>query len=254
MKYSLYLPVFESNFLEDNRDLLPGLLRGNANMRHVATICDNFRRSAIASLLQSGKASVFRLRLQRSARAWVTYLGYAAETEKRISWSLPLFDGIGAGDYDSAMEIANLSFHKWVDNEEYEEDFLYYEFIMQHSLLNTSKSITSNLLKQWQACLGDSDDLRLLVCRALFDKDELVFNEALRSLLEERRQEYVDKLDMYEPEVLATEASVSVEGLALLRLADRIGMILNDEFYSVPTIARTDVPIAWEKDSFMNFS
>jgi hypothetical protein len=254
MKQSLYLPVYENNFLEDNRELLPALVDGRANIRHASAFCTNFRRAAIAALLQTGRSRVFRLRLHRSARAWVHFLGFIAEVDKRTSASFPLLDAIGSGDFGSATEIAKLSRHEWVQDEEYEEDYLFHEFIMQSALLDASYERAAALLDRWEACLGNSEDLRLPVCRALFAADESAFDEALRAWLEERAQEFADNEDTFEPESLATEASVSIEGLALLRLASRKGMTLDRDYQHVPSVAREDEPLTWKPSSFTEVS
>lgn len=250
MKKSLYLPVFEQGFLDDNEELLPGLLEDRATLRHVLAFCSNFRRAGIAALLQTGRASVFRTRLQRSGRAYVHFLKNAREQGKRTSESLPLFDAISAGDLASAAEIARLSRHNWMTDEEYEEDFLFYEFIMQHEFLNATGELTASLLDRWGACLQGNEDPRLEVCRALFASDGEAFHQALAAFLEERRHVFEERADRTEPEVMATEASLSVEGVALLRLARRKGAARAAEYPQVPKPAMDDKPMVWQPDSF----
>ncbi len=250
MTDSLYLPVFESNFLGDNEELLSLLNSGQATLPQVSAMCSNFRRAAIASLLQTGRSRMFRERLQRSGSAFAHYLAQADEQDKRISESLPVVDAIGAGDLVTATEIARSSHHHWVKDEEYEEDFLFFEFIMQHALLNATEEDMIALLDRWEACLAGTDDRRLDVCRALLQADPDAFAEALPAYLEERHQSYAEQADLMPPEERATEAQVSVEGLALIRLARTKGIPVQSSYPQIPEPACDDQPIAWSRDSF----
>ena len=113
-----YLPVIENNFLLDNEELVPLVRDGRAAQEQIATVCDNFRRAAIASLLRMGRSRLFRLRLQRSGSAYLRYLGYSNPEDLRVGESKPLLDAIGADDFQTATAIAQSSRHDWVQEEE----------------------------------------------------------------------------------------------------------------------------------------
>lgn len=247
---SRFLPVVESNFLGDNEELVALLRTGRATRRHVLALCTNFRLAAIASLLMTGRGRFFRDRLQRSGAAYAYYLPRAADSDERVSESFPLLDAIGAGDFGTAAAVARSSRHRWVETEEYEENFLFYEFLMQHALLDAPDGEALALLDRWQACLAGTDDRRLDVCRAIFDADPAAFAEALPLYLEERRQHYDEQGDLLAPEVCLTEPAVSVEGLAFIRIAQRKGMPVQPGYQQIPDPTRSDEPVAWSPDSF----
>jgi len=247
---SRYLPVIESNFLADNEDLVTLLRAGQVTRRHVLALCANFRLAAIAALLMTGRGRLFRERLQRSSAAYAYYLRSVGRADERVSESFPLLDAIGAGDFTTATTIATASGHRWVESEEYEEDYLFYEFLMQHALLGTAEGDALALLNRWEACLAGTDDRRLGVCRALLSADSTAFAEALPLYLEERRQHYDEQGDLLAPEVRLTEPAVSVEGLAFIRIAQRKGMSLQRGYQQIPETTRSDEPIISSPDSW----
>jgi hypothetical protein len=217
----------------------------------VIEICNNFRRAAIASLLRTGGGRLFRDRLQRGGAAYAYFLGRSPDnTEERVSESFPLLDAIGAGDFDTAATIARLSSHRWLKDQEYEEDFLFYEFLMQHVLLGASAAEALAMLDRWEACLEGTEDRRLDVCRAILSVDSEAFAEALPLYLEERQQSYEEQGDLLPPEIRLTEQAVSIEGLAFIRIAQRKGIAVQAGYQQIPEPTRSDRPVAWSSDSF----
>ena len=254
MKNSLYLPAYEQIFLDENEELLPAMVAPGVPPLLVQAVCNNFRRAGIASLLQTGRSRVFRLRLQRSGRAFAHFLAQADPSDKLTSQSRPLLDSLGAGDFDTAVELAQTSRHDWSADAEYEEEFLFYEFLMQSQLLGMPKDQSGALLDRWEVCLEGTEDLRLPVCRALHEEDDVAFNAALTVFLKERAKEYLRERSRHDPEVMATEASIAIEGVAFARLARRRGLPGHDEYPQVPSVALDNEALAWRKDSFRDLS
>lgn len=254
MKKSQFLPVYEQNFLADNGQLLAKVQNGQAPLRHVLAFCANFRRAAIASLLQTARSPLFRKRLQRSGAAFAHFLQQAAHETKKTSASMPYLDALAAGDFDTATVIAQLSRRDWRSDEEYEEDFLFYEVLMQHGSLGADDGTVSGLIDRWEQCLAGTVDERLEVCRALVRRDAAAFEKALKKWLRVRASDFRDRRSELEDEVLATEASVSIEGVAIARLAVRNGLPLVQDYPQIPSTARDDAPLAWSARSFTDLS
>ena len=131
-----------------------------------------------------------------------------------------------------------------------EEEFLFYEFLMQLSLGQPGEVLVP-LLDRWQACLAGTTDRRLDVCRSLLQSDSAVFDDALSAYLDERDRDYEEHGDLIEAEILLTEREVSVEGLAFVRLARRRGILSQPGYRRVPEPALAAEPIAWPPESFM---
>ncbi len=249
---SKFLPVFIGNALGDNEDLLPALTSGRGGLKEALRFCQNFRIAGIGSLLMSGTPARFHECLHASARAFVHFASSAPEAQKLTSRAEPFFDAVACGDTEAAHELARLSPRGPDRNREYEEDFLFVRFLMDHFFLGMDASEGQALLERYEKVLEGSTDTRLAVCRALLEADGAGFDEALTRLMEEREVRFRklrDKESVTE-EVLATEGYVSVEGLTLVRLAISKGLHPQEDFLFVPAVAREQVRLRYRPDSW----
>jgi hypothetical protein len=251
---SKFLPAIIGNAIEENQDLLPALIRGKADLRRIFTFCSNFRIAGISSLFLSGKSEDFRYYFHKSGRAFAHFLRNAQTIKVRLSKSQPFFDAVGAGDYEGAAQIAHDSCRTWAQGEEYEEDFLFFDFLMQLFFLGASSAACGALLERYEKCLQGAEDRRLDICKSLLHKDSDAFNSALRNFLLERKEalEKMAETQTIGEEQLATEWHFSVEGLALVRLAERRGIHTEEEYLHIPSIAREDAPLRFHADSWKN--
>jgi hypothetical protein len=248
MKGSVFLPAYEQAFLDDCEELLPAIIDHTATQRIALAFCTSMRRAAIAALMRSGRTATFRRRLQRSGSAYLYYLARPAGDTPRTSAASPYLDAVAAGDLATADQIALLSSHLWSANDEYEEDFLYYEFLMVHAIPAAPIVRASALLDRWEACLSGSEDARLPICRALIGHDATEFDSALLDYLGAREREQREQLATLEPEAAATEASISIEGIALRQIAARSGLAITAEHPQVPV--PLELSSDWAPESF----
>jgi hypothetical protein len=250
-----FLPVIIENALLENEDVLRSLSsQGQPDMEDVLTLCRNFRIAGIGLLFFTGRPRDFLIHLSHSGRAFAHFLAHAAGKTPRLSKCAPFFDALAAGDLAAGADIARRSQRTWVRNEEYEEDFLFVDFLMQHFFLGASSQDCDDVLTRWEAALQGSEDVRLAICGALLEKKEDAFNEALDLYLDERRDELEEKARETR---LADEEKATwqlcVEGLALMRLAEHIGMETEQDYLHIPLAARKRVkglsfgPDAWRR-------
>jgi hypothetical protein len=249
VKNAVFLPLYEKGFLHDNEEYLASLVERRYGTKLALAVCVNWRRAAIASLLQSGRSNEFYRRLQRSGSAFLYFLRGTPPNATRLSDSAPFLDAIVAGDFATADEIAQRSNHTWLKDEEYEEDFLFYEFLMVYAMPGVLITDATKLLDRWEECLAGTDDTRLGVCRALIGDDPDAFDQALTDYLDARELEQRKQLPMLEPEAAATEASVSIEGLALRQIAARRGLATMAEHPQIP-VPLVQQPAQWPPESF----
>jgi hypothetical protein len=167
----------------------------------------------------------------------------------RTSEASAFLDAIAAGDFATADEIARRSTHVWTESDEYEEDFLFYEFLMVHAAPGAPVGEATKLLDRWEKCLAGTDDTRLPVCRALIEADRDAFDRALIDYLDAREREQREQLPMLEPEAAATEASVSIEGLGLRQIAARRGLAPLAEHAQMP-LPLAEPSTDWPVESF----
>jgi len=85
--------------------------------------------------------------------------------------------------------------------------------------------------------LDGDENVRLLICQALFEKDQEKFDDSLHQLLEElelANEEAMEKESM-DPDHALTTAKISVEGLALVVLAEKTGLSVEDDYLYIPS-------------------
>lgn len=249
---SKFLTVFIGNALGDNEELLPTLVSGRGGLKDALRFCQNFRIAGIGSLLMSGTPMRLQECLHASARAFVHFSRSAPETQKLTSRAEPFFDAVACGDSEAARELGRLSPRTPDKNREYEEDFLFVRFLMDHYFLGMDAREGHALLERYEKVLEGSEDTRLTVCRALLAADGAGFDEALTRLMEERDARFRklrDKESVAE-EVLATEGYVSIEGLALVRLAVSQGLRPLEDHLFIPSVAREQVHLRYRPDSW----
>jgi len=236
-----HLSIHIDNALKKNRDLMPHVVGGRVSFRGILAFCRNYRIAGIATLFLTGTVDGFHRHLHRSGRAFLHHLQQQADAGGlRTSQSLPFFDAIGAGDFASAAEIARRARRTWAQDVEYEEDFLFVEFLMQHFFLGANEAHGEVMLQRYENALQGAEDIRLDLCRSLLLVQEEDFNSALERFLSERHDRFQELSDgqTVADELLATEWNFSVEGLALVRLAERKGIPTEVDYLHVPSIAR----------------
>lgn len=246
------LPVLAQEALVENQHLLPSLLTGRVGLRDILTFCQNFRMAGTGALLLTGRAERFHWHLHQSGRAFAWFLANSKDSLQRTSRALPFFDAVVAGDLECAAEVARRARHTWARGEEYEEDFLFIEFLMRHFFLQAAPDETEALLQRYAQALQGTEDPRLGVCQSLLEKDARLFDESLNHFLSEqhdRFEQVADRTSLPE-DVLATERYVSVEGLALVCLAESQGMATAEDYLHVPSIARERTALVFSADSW----
>lgn len=209
-------------------------------------LSEKLRALAIINLLVKGKSDSFHHNLIRSGMVRETYLqrlkkeridGDHHQASGRYE---ALLDTIAAGDFDLARRIGDLSPGKWMESHEYEDDYCYAQILHRFVRSDVSEREISTLLDQFETFLEGELNARLGVCRALLLRDQTAFDEAFDALLVEREAKIEadkERGQLEEPHVIA-QRQVFVEGLALLRLADRRGLQTQSEYRYCPSLAR----------------
>jgi len=212
-----------------------------------ATYC--YRALAIYGLLLNASASRYFVNLCKSGNLWHYFLrrvnqGHRSKPiYKCASLSLPFIDALVSGCMVTATKIASLSAREYNSTLEYEDDFLRYHFLQMFTLnLSTSANVDlGQILDRWEEVLaGGGRDLYFPVCRALYQNDSGYFFRSFPELLSHRAVE-VDgwKEDFsFDPQVRIVESSIFMNGLAILRLAELLGMPTESEYEMIPSIAR----------------
>ncbi len=212
------------------------------------SLSELFQGLAICHLLVEANVDKFRENLVRSGHARRYFLRKSQEEGNNhdrhlaLSRSEAFLDSVVAGDLGLARDIVRLSSEVWEKNWEYEDDFCFFLFL--HTIVKNLDPFPAlelrTILERFEQSLEGGFSTRLDVCKALVSQDEEEFANTLHVLLEEK-QEQIDneRSSIMEDQFLFWPRSVVfVEGLALLKIAEIVGMQIDEEFPLCPQEAR----------------
>ncbi|WP_158620305.1 MULTISPECIES: immunity 49 family protein [Corallococcus] len=216
-----------------------------ATAQELATLSFAWRILALCSLLQDADTDTFALRLRKSAQARLALLMLAERTsvEPRFlccSKDLGFGAALAAGDLELATAIAARSPKHHFQGVEYEDDFLFFHLLHRMLLAPEDLDGQARLLGRWRQVEKGQPSAKFELTKALVEKDAGRFPAAFTALLEVRQQklrEYSQRLG-FDPELNATEGKVSVDGLAILRLAELHGLPTQSSYDFIPALAQ----------------
>jgi hypothetical protein len=217
-------------------------------------ISKSYRMRGLASLLLKGSHRDLAKDLQRSATAWLHYLRHAKDEEKASAQADGLWCAIACQDLDTAAEIARSSRYTRNADLEYEDDFLYVAFLMRALVLGADRAEADDWVSKLDVFLQGEPSAKLDLCRALLARDEGAFDDALRRRIAEHRDwvAVMREREAFQDDEEATDAQVFLEGLALIRLAERNGMKPDEEYPLIPSMARRAKADGLGLDSWRN--
>jgi hypothetical protein len=204
------------------------------------------RTLAILALLGHASTDGFVHSCTRAARARRLYLLRVAEAgidrvHHRVAGRYePLLDAIAAGDMQLAGDIERLSPAEFRPPDEYEDDYCYAQIMQRLCRAEVPEDELPPLLERFERYLDGDVNPRLQVCQALVAGDTQAFADAFDVFLgdvAQRIQKNIARGQLEDVHVLA-QRHVSVEGLAMLRLADRRGIATEREYEFCPSLAR----------------
>ena len=209
-----------------------------------------FRSLGIIVLLAKADSDRFYHNLMRSGRVRLTYLqrlhdAGVNQAHHRVSGRIdPLLDAIASGDLELARRIAALLPGGIYEGHEYEDDYCYAQVL--HRMIQETPALEQcpPFLERFEAYLEGEPNARLPICEALVAEDQDAFDEAFEAFLDEWEEKIAaakERGQMEDPEIVA-QRLVSVEGLAILRLAERSSLRTASEYRFCPSLAR--VPMA----------
>jgi Immunity protein 49 len=207
-------------------------------------VCSKIRSLAAMVLFSRANVDGFLHNLIRSGRVWERYLqrcvgeGHLADYHRCSGRIFPFFDALTSGNESLANSIIALSPDTWQSGREYEDDFCYGRGLQ--CLWSGSEAQCQQIIAQYQVYREGKSCARLALLESLFARSQNQFDAAFDELLRDRQLEIaanVERGELEEPHVIASR-SVFIEGLAILKLADRLGLKTEDEYLYCPSIAR----------------
>ncbi len=223
-------------------------------------LAEQFEALALCHLLRFADVEEYRRNLIRSGQARLYYLqrsqmeGSHKDRHLALGRTRSFLDTVVAGDLNLARQIADNSSDFWNFDWEYEDDFCYILFLHRivQSYPQFPNADSAQILRRFEYSLADKHSNRLAVCKTLSTGDPASFTSALSLLLEdeyEAVEKAQDSAKVHEGDLAYWPSRfVSIEGLALLALAELVRMRVDDEFDRCPLIAR----LPWRESSEHN--
>lgn len=219
-----------------------------------------YRRLALCELLSEARVDRFFVYLCKSALLWRDFLGRVAKGHpceplyRCASKSFSFIDALTAGQLQVAVELAHLLPAHRDSSWEYEDDFLLHRFLQALTLnLKGGEGLDLRpLLDRWEVVLEGARDGYLQACQALLARSPKDLDSALSEVAVQRAQVFREmQSETRPPELLLTEGPICMNGLAILRLAELLGMKTLRDYPTMPWLARlpleskTPPPSAW---------
>lgn len=207
------------------------------------------RALAILGLVAAADGDCFHHNLIRSGRVRRLYLermrlfGQTQDHQFCSGRYEPLLDAIAAGDWNLARQIVELSPAEFREGHEYEDDYCFAQIVSCWSVDPPREQEVPEFLGRFAAYAEGRPNPRLTLCRALQGGEQAAFDEALAGSLDARDLEIEaakTRGQLEEPHIVALRR-VSVEALAMLRLAERRGLRTESEYRYCPSLARAPI-------------
>lgn len=167
-------------------------------------------------------------------------LGADHDPGRRASLCDPFFDALVANQFALAQTLVELSPKAVMTGFEYEDDYLYGRIL--YGCVGGGQPERS-LVERFESVLEGQDSPRFDVCLAFFERDQEAFGSAFERVLSQYQQtmsEYADpQLGHSKSQQWDFEANrrFFVEGVALLKLAERAGFVIIDDYVLCPRIS-----------------
>lgn len=211
-------------------------------------LCQHYRTLACCALLVQADTDGFLHCLHRSGNVRLHFLQRCAAREGYhdsytcTGSSAGFFDAMAARNFPLALRIAQLSPEHWQEGEEYRDDFCfaYFFHLAVRNSADDRPRMASTLDDMAQIVQGEESP-KLAVCRALLDRHQQAFDEAFEALLDARKEEIEEERPQFFPDdriVFRTKSRVYTEGLAVLNVADHLGLQTAPEYRYCPVTAR----------------
>ncbi|RYZ43011.1 MAG: hypothetical protein EOO71_05425 [Myxococcaceae bacterium] len=220
-----------------------------------------YRTLAMCQLLLQADAQAFCVNLRRSAQTahqFFTQLRLGRgfnPVHSCASRAFSFTDALVAGDLPTARELGRLLPTHHDPRIEYEDDFLLPHCMGLMLLAPPEReAMLVAALARWRAVLEGGADPYLDAIHALLGRDGTAFDDALERLIHARGQQFAQgRRDMsIDEETQLTEGRLFMKGLALLRLAEVLGLETQQGYAMMPSLARLPlaslplVPHAWK--------
>lgn len=227
----------EVGFCLDNLRHPDCALKHAGRFYELATEC--LRAHAILRLLFDAKPDKFSNDLVMSGQARRAFLRRCRDSKYTDYFAVrsrtgSFFDALAGNDFELAQEISELSPSAFRPGDEYEDDFSYQHYL---GLLVEGGPAPQRVAALERLAEVASDTPRLGVCTAIERRDPKAFAEAFEHLLADRSKEVSKDRAAAEELAVAIGTTIFIEGVALLKVAQRLKLRTEAEYPMCPALA-----------------
>ena len=235
MSSSTFLSVYRENFYFYIGEITRNINHISVNWKLAAEISDLFRRMGISCLFIDNDIKSFFSYLNDGGNAFLFCSQKIPQQDLISSRFNPFFDALVCKNHPLAVKIAEQHPKLCNQNYEYPEEFYYYHFLMEF-FLEKERDQIEQILKAYETILDGNPDIRFDLCQSLYEVNAETFEENLHSLIQlwESEQKNMQEKELLPPEIIETEGSIFLEGIALLRIAQNTGIRLDNSFSYMP--------------------
>ncbi len=216
-----------------------------------------YRAAGITALLLELDVDQYYHMLTRSALTRIYALEKMTPAEKSQSRSAKLtrsrafFDAVAAARPDLAQHISRLSAQRWLERYEYEDDYCYALFL--HKLNDgADQTALQQIVARFKTAVGETPSANIAVCEALLARSSDSFAEAFEAKLAAWDEElaFQETSITRDDVAFAGDRHIYIEGVALLRLAEGVGITTQDEYRFCPRETRLAMEAAFPDDGY----
>lgn len=231
------IPLIEENCAVEIERMQSGMQAPDVSYRTWYYFCTLFRRMGVAHFFSTGATFHLFESLFNSGRAYLFFLKNSVEEKQCISKADSFLDAVACRDIEGARLIAGSARRRFNSAYEYEEDFLYFDTLMNLFFRDVSDEQKRACLEHYDTVRGGLEEVRFNVCVSLFEQDQVLFDETLYLFLDEAEETFKKQVEdeVIDPDHAATTAKLSIEGLALVVLAERAGLSVAPEYLYIPS-------------------
>ncbi|MCY1042219.1 hypothetical protein OV208_12920 [Corallococcus sp. bb12-1] len=216
-------------------------------------LCLHFHVVAVATLLVDGNPQGFFVNLCRAAENWrrlMVHLRREAIPIPASRSTVPLLGAAVSGHWELARQVAELAETRWCPEGEYRTEHAWAQVV--HTLIAPgTKNALLPRIEELEAAEGETNSGLAACARALMDVDGESFTEAFRHAGQVHGEDVERRAKLFTTPVtrFAPRRAIWLEGLALLRLAERLGIAPHEEhFRYCPPLARLPMTETYRSD------
>ena len=248
-----HLPAYEAQGTDSIVMLRSAVLAHEAKVDTGPAMAAAYRMVAACALLARMDGPAANGWLVRSAQAFCAITERFPHLCPAVGKASVLRDAIAGGGIEAGRTVAKRLPTVQRGDEEYADEFHFQRYLIERFLKGDPAAAAAHL-----DALGRDEesmkDGRAELCAAFQTNDPVLFERGMEAFLEAHRARYDDlrQREAASNAVLCTEGPISIDGLAMVRLARIAGLATRDQYPLIPDFALASPPVLLPAEAWLN--